>query len=162
MFLKFQVFPSTTQVTSIINFINKWENLVATGESNQEPTIHIWSIISLEPFRLLQTWHKGGIVQLAFSRCGKMIISIGYEKNFSIQATLYNLGLKLEIPGNDSFPKLPGNDNRPCDKPVPKRPVRDHLLLRSLLLANRGQAPPEVSQYYFAGLRSCWFRRSKL
>jgi len=62
MFLKFRVFLSTTQVNSNIDFIYKLENLVATGESNQEPTIHIWSIISLEPFRLLQTWHKGGIV----------------------------------------------------------------------------------------------------
>lgn len=49
------------------------------------PTIHVWSAKTLETLSILKTSHKGGVLHLAFSGDGQLLISIGMDKTFSIQ-----------------------------------------------------------------------------
>lgn len=56
--------------------------IVASGESSARPSIHVWNVINLEPYKILRTYHKNGIVNLAFSRDGALIVSLGMDKNF--------------------------------------------------------------------------------
>ena len=59
--------------------------IVATGETSPNPCIHVWSILNLEPFKVLQTFHKDGILHLKFSNDGAFLISISVDTFFSIQ-----------------------------------------------------------------------------
>jgi WD40 repeat protein len=57
---------------------------VATGESANRPTIHIWNIFNTEPLKILKTNHKQGIYDIMFSRDSSLIVSIGIDENYSI------------------------------------------------------------------------------
>ncbi|KAL4497254.1 hypothetical protein ABPG72_011189 [Tetrahymena utriculariae] len=60
---------------------------VATGESAQNPKIHIWNVFNPEPFKILKTYHKNGIIHMTFSRDrdSSLLISVGVDVQFSIQ-----------------------------------------------------------------------------
>jgi len=58
--------------------------IVASGESSARPFIHVWNVINLEPYKILRTYHKNGIINLAFSRDGALIVSLGMDKNFRL------------------------------------------------------------------------------
>lgn len=55
---------------------------MASGEASVRPSIHIWDVRSLEPLRILKTFHKNGILQTVFSEDGEFIISLGMDKNY--------------------------------------------------------------------------------
>ena len=57
---------------------------MASGEACNRPTVHIWEATTMRAIRIIRTFHKNGIINLAFSRCGQFIISLGIDKNFSI------------------------------------------------------------------------------
>lgn len=59
--------------------------IVATGEVNINPEIHIWDPQSLETLAILNTSHKGGVLHLTFSGDGHKIISVGMDATFSLQ-----------------------------------------------------------------------------
>ena len=61
------------------------KRLVATGEVNVNPQIHVWDTQTLEPTVILHTSHKGGVLHLTFSSDGETLASIGMDKAFSIQ-----------------------------------------------------------------------------
>lgn len=61
-----------------------FKRLVASGEVNVCPAIHIWDAQSLETEIILETSHKGGILHLAFSNDGEKLVSVGMDKQFSI------------------------------------------------------------------------------
>jgi hypothetical protein len=44
--------------------------IVATGEVNVNPQIHVWDAQSLETFAILDTAHSGGVLHLIFSTDG--------------------------------------------------------------------------------------------
>lgn len=58
---------------------------IATGEVNYSPNIHIWDATTLETVIILKSSHKGGILHLAFSGNGSLLLSIGMDKTFSMQ-----------------------------------------------------------------------------
>ena len=58
--------------------------IVATGEVNVNPYIHVWDAQSRETLVVLETSHKGGILHIVFSNDGEKIISIGMDRTFSI------------------------------------------------------------------------------
>ena len=58
---------------------------IATGEVNVCPTIHIWDATTLETVIILKSSHKAGILHLAFSGDGSLLLSLGMDKAFSIQ-----------------------------------------------------------------------------
>ena len=58
---------------------------IATGEVNLNPCIHVWDARNLETLSILKTSHKGGVLHLAFSGDGQLLISVGMDKTFSIQ-----------------------------------------------------------------------------
>ncbi len=59
--------------------------IVATGETSPSPCIHVWSVVNLEPFKVLQTFHKDGILHVKFSNDGAFLVSVGADPLFSIQ-----------------------------------------------------------------------------
>ena len=61
------------------------KRLVATGEVNVNPQIHVWDAQTLEPEVILHTSHKGGVLQIVFSSDGETLASVGMDKTFSIQ-----------------------------------------------------------------------------
>jgi WD40 repeat protein len=63
------------------------KRMVATGECSECPQIHIWRIQTCEPRAVIQTNHNGGIMNMAFSYCGSLIVSVGVDELFSLQVT---------------------------------------------------------------------------
>ena len=61
------------------------KSIVATGEVNMNPEIHVWDPQTLETLAVLSTSHKGGILHLWFSGDGLKVISVGMDATFSIQ-----------------------------------------------------------------------------
>lgn len=59
--------------------------IVATGEVNLNPYIHVWDAQTLETLVILSTSHSGGVLHLIFSTDGRKLISIGMDRTFSIQ-----------------------------------------------------------------------------
>ena len=55
---------------------------MATGECATNPCVHIWTILTLEPTKILKTFHKNGILQMAFSTDGVFLITIGMDSYF--------------------------------------------------------------------------------
>jgi WD40 repeat protein len=60
---------------------------IATGECVESPQIHVWNVLYCTPEAVIQTHHGAGIVNLAFSRCGDLLVSVGVDKYFSLQVT---------------------------------------------------------------------------
>ena len=60
---------------------------MATGETSPTPNIHIWSLVTLEPLKILKTFHKNGIHSLQFSQDGVFLVTIGVDLFFSVQVT---------------------------------------------------------------------------
>lgn len=62
---------------------------VATGECAKSPQIHVWRANSpnCAPAAIIQTFHGVGIINMAFSRCGHLIVSVGIDNFFSLQVT---------------------------------------------------------------------------
>ena len=65
--------------------IHPFRRLVATGEVNVHPNVHVWDASSLESEAILGTSHKGGVLHLAFSNDGEKLASVGMDRFFSIQ-----------------------------------------------------------------------------
>jgi WD40 repeat protein len=47
-----------------------FKRLLATGEVNINPCIHIWDAQTTETVQILDTSHRGGVLHLAFSKDG--------------------------------------------------------------------------------------------
>ncbi|MBK8156509.1 MAG: hypothetical protein IPK55_11180 [Streptococcus sp.] len=60
------------------------QGIVASGEVNVYPDIHIWNAQTLETLAILQTSHRGGILHIAFSPNGEYVVSIAVDKTFSL------------------------------------------------------------------------------
>lgn len=58
--------------------------IVATGEVNANPVIHVWESKSMETLVILNSSHLGGVLNMIFSSDGQRLISIGMDKGFSI------------------------------------------------------------------------------
>ena len=61
-----------------------FKRLVASGEVNICPSVHVWDASTLETEAILSTSHKGGVLHVAFSNDGEKLVSIGMDKTFSI------------------------------------------------------------------------------
>lgn len=61
--------------------------IIATGESNANPSIHIWDSRDCATRTVLETSHGAGIINMAFSSDGSLIISLGIDTFYSIQVT---------------------------------------------------------------------------
>lgn len=67
--------------------LHPFKFFVATGECSQSPEIHIWNIVNTAPFKIIKTYHQNGILHLAFSRDGSLLLSVGADSQYSIQVT---------------------------------------------------------------------------
>ena len=61
------------------------EAIIATGEVNQSPEIHLWNANTMETLAILRTAHRGGVLHLEFSRDGSQLVSIGMDISYSMQ-----------------------------------------------------------------------------
>jgi len=80
--------------------------IIATGEASPNPSIHIWNIITLEPYKIIETNHKNGILHLAFSKDGEFLVSVGYDRYYSIQVTNWMSEEILVFRNTDAAPIL--------------------------------------------------------
>ena len=69
------------------------KQMVATGECAESPQIHVWRADEdvCSPEAVVRTNHGTGIVNLAFSHCGELLVSVGIDKYFSLQVTDWGL-----------------------------------------------------------------------
>lgn len=77
---------------------------IATGEVNVNPSIHVWDAKSLETLIILKTAHKGGVLHLAFSGDGQLLVSVGMDKTFSVQVYQWEQGRTLAFRNTGYFP----------------------------------------------------------
>jgi len=80
------------------------KSIIATGEVNVYPTIHIWDANTLETLMILKTSHKGGILHLCFSGDGNLLLSVGMDKTFSLQLFHWQQNRTLTFRNTGTFP----------------------------------------------------------
>lgn len=81
-------------------------SVVATGETAENPSIHIWNIRDCLPMHIIQTDHGAGIINLAFSSDGSFMISLGMDKYFSIQVTDWKMEEKIAFRNSSQNPLI--------------------------------------------------------
>lgn len=79
---------------------------MATGETSSRPQIHIWSVRDCSPLKVIKTDHGAGIINLAFSRDGSLLISLGMDSFFSIQVTNWKTEEKIAFKNSSPNPLL--------------------------------------------------------
>jgi len=80
--------------------------VVATGEVNMSPFIHVWDSQSMETLVVMQTAHKGGVLHLVFSTDGTKLVSIGMDRTFSLQIFNWKQGRSIAYRNTGYFPIL--------------------------------------------------------
>lgn len=63
---------------------DKYKNTVATGQIGQKAQIHIWDVNTMETLSILSGLHTQGVCSVGFSRSGKLLVSVGLDKNHTI------------------------------------------------------------------------------
>lgn len=86
--------------------IHPCRSIVATGETAENPTIHIWNVHDCLPMHIIETDHGAGIINLAFSSDGEFLISLGMDKFFSIQVTEWKTEEKIAFRNSSSTPLI--------------------------------------------------------
>jgi WD40 repeat protein len=59
--------------------------LIATGECSDSSWIHVWNSTTLQTVKQIRTFHRGAIMNMAFSYDGKYLASLGLQNVFSLQ-----------------------------------------------------------------------------
>lgn len=80
--------------------------IVASGEACKNPRIHVWSTINYSMMSDISTQHSEGVLNLCFSYDGFYLISIGLDKNFSIQVTNWRENSIVAVAYTSSAPLL--------------------------------------------------------
>lgn len=83
--------------------VNPKFDLVASSESGERPSIHIWEIVSCNTLKIILTSHLLGIVQLRFSSKGDLVFSTAADLNSSIQVSDINSGMELAFRNTSSI-----------------------------------------------------------
>jgi hypothetical protein len=78
--------------------------IVATGEVNISPFIHVWDAQTMETLVVLQTSHKGGVLHLVFSNDGQKLVSIGMDRTFSLQVFIWNQNRSVAYRNTGYYP----------------------------------------------------------
>lgn len=69
--------------------------IVATGEINITPEIHVWDAETMESIVIMKSAHRGGVLHLRFSTDGQQLVSIGMDKTFSIEVFMWSQGRSI-------------------------------------------------------------------
>lgn len=64
--------------------VNASGNIVASGESGDNPEIHFWDACTASKLSSISDLHRNGVSAVAFSPCGKMLASLGQDLLHSI------------------------------------------------------------------------------
>lgn len=81
-------------------------SIVATGETSESPQIHIWGVRDCSPLKVITTDHGAGIINMAFSKDGSFLVSLGMDQNFSIQVTNWKTEEKIAFKNSSPSPLL--------------------------------------------------------
>lgn len=77
--------------------VHRTKMIVATGEACQNPQIHVWSTLSCGLLCKTKTYHQNGILHLKFSYDGVYLISVGHDRNYTIQVTDWKNGTIIAV-----------------------------------------------------------------
>jgi len=80
--------------------------IVATGDASNTPSVHIWNIITLEPYKVLKTNHQNGILHISFSNDGDFLVTVGFEQFFSIEVRNWHTEEVIAFRNTDELPIL--------------------------------------------------------
>ncbi len=90
----------------IANENPKFLNIVATGQIGVNPVIHVWDATSKETKSILSGLHKStqGVCSLGFSSSGKLLVSVGLDKNYTIGVWRWQEGSLIASATADNYP----------------------------------------------------------
>lgn len=80
--------------------------IIASGETSDNPCIHIWETRDCSPLKVIKTEHGAGIINLAWSSDGTFLISLGMDKFFSIQVTDWEMEEKIAFRNSSQSPLI--------------------------------------------------------
>lgn len=60
------------------------QNVVASGQIGNEPTVHIWNSETKETLSILQTSHSVGVCNVNFSCSGKLLLTVGLDDRHTV------------------------------------------------------------------------------
>lgn len=89
----------TSNITSMA--VHPLENIVATGQLGEIPTIKVWNSTSMKTIATLEGFHRRSIVHLAFSPNGELLATVGADKFHTI--AVYNWKFTQIIAYSTSF-----------------------------------------------------------
>ena len=60
------------------------QNVVASGQIGNEPTVHVWNSETKETLSILQTSHSVGVCSVNFSCTGKLLLTVGLDDRHTV------------------------------------------------------------------------------
>ena len=60
------------------------QNIVASGQIGNEPSVHVWNSETKETLSILQTSHSVGVCSANFSCTGKLLLTVGLDDNHTV------------------------------------------------------------------------------
>lgn len=64
--------------------VHRGENVVATSDQGELPTIRCWNPVTMETISIMEGFHRRGISHLAFSNDSRLLLSVGQDRFHSI------------------------------------------------------------------------------
>lgn len=93
-------------ISLIVNENPKFKNVVATGQIGANPVIRIWDALTKDTLSILSGLHKStqGVCSLDFSSSGKLLLSVGLDKNYTIGVWRWKEGTLVASASADRYP----------------------------------------------------------
>jgi microtubule-associated protein-like 6 len=78
-----------------VNRHPKLQNIVASGQLGKDGPIHIWNSASKQTLSIIQGHHTDGVCSVHFSSSGKLLLSVGIDRNHSVVVSKWSDATKL-------------------------------------------------------------------
>ena len=84
----------------------KFKNCIATSQIGKTPVIRVWDAVTKDTMSILSGLHKSeqGVCSLGFSSSGKLLISVGLDKSYTIGVWRWKEGSLAASASADHFP----------------------------------------------------------
>jgi WD40 repeat protein len=84
----------------------KFKNCIATGQIGANPVIRIWDATTKETLSILSGLHKStqGVCSLGFSSSGKLLISVGLDKMYTVGVWRWKEGTLVSSASAGHYP----------------------------------------------------------
>lgn len=78
-----------------VNQHPKFPNVVATGQIGESPAVNIWNAESKETLSIIRGFHTKGVCSVDFSASGKLLLTVGIDKNHSFAVWRWQDGSRI-------------------------------------------------------------------